>query len=158
MVFYKFRGQKDFKLLCRPSPNVVYGSESYIKPVAVVQILTDASTLDKCSVKVRCDNCSQEQFTRVNSKISSNGWRWAFSMCIAGCLPFLLLLCIPGFKEYSHYCSSCASSMGVYSPKMGGAQRCLVVLLSLLSIAVHIVLILLLIKFLTSGNFFINSF
>ena len=123
--------------------NVVYGSESYTKPVtAYIPIPTDGSALGKRSVKIRCNNCSQEQFTCVKSKMSDGGKRWAFMCCLigyayGGCLSALFALCYPGFREYSHYCTSCTSLLGVYRPTMGGGQLCLLVVLSILMIAIQ---------------------
>ena len=121
-------------------PNVVYSSESYTKPVTVVQVATE--TLDKFSVKVRCNNCSQEQFTRVDSKVSSGGIMWAICCCCFGSwLLSLFVLCLDGFKEFTHYCPSCNALVGVYNPTLSGGQVWMLVCLSILIIGIQVTLV-----------------
>ena len=127
-------------MIYRPTPNVVYGSESCTKPVTVVQIATE--TLNKSSVKVRCNNCSQEQFTRVESKVSSGGMMWAILCCCFGSpLLSFFVLCLDGFREFTHYCPSCNAWVGTYKPIHRGGQTCLLVCLSILIIGIQVVLI-----------------
>ena len=98
--------------------------------------------LEKDSVKVRCMNCSAEQFTRVDSKISSNGIAWAVLCCFCGSwLLSLLVLCMEGFREFIHYCPSCNAIVGTYTPTFSGGLMCLLVFLSILVVGMQIAIL-----------------
>ena len=70
------------------------------------------------SVLVRCNNCHRDNFSRVESKVSSNGVAWAIICCCFGSwLLSLLVLCMEGFREFDHFCPSCNSIIATYKPK-----------------------------------------
>ena len=121
--------------------NVVYSSGSYTKPVSLAPTFMDDSKLGRRPVKIYCNNCSQEQFTGVESKITRAGWYWATMICILLCNPLfcLLVCCLPFFREYSHYCKSCRSCVGVYRPPMTGCTYCCFFCLAFLMLAIPIV-------------------
>ena len=98
--------------------------------------------LQKHSVRARCPKCFTEQFTRVNSKVSSGGVTWAILCCCFGSwLLSLLVLCMDGFREFIHYCPACNSIMGIYRPKFSGGLIALLVLITLGIIGIEILLV-----------------
>ena len=98
------------------------------------------------SVAVRCNNCLKQDFTRVESKVSSNGKAWAFLCCIFGSCPLsLLFLCMDGFREFSHYCPSCNSMIGKYRPSFSGGLICRYVFLAFAILALQTLAILFLV-------------
>ena len=75
------------------------------------------------SVKYYCSNCTNELFTRVNSKISSNGIVWAICCCCVGFWPLIFcVFCADGFRQFEHYCSSCNALLGTYETGFSGAM------------------------------------
>ncbi len=121
--------------------NVVYTSGSYTTPVNLAPTFVDEKQLGRRSVKIYCNNCSEDQLTRVESKITSAGWMWAGITCCILYNPFLCLLpcCLPHFREYSHYCKSCRTFLGVYRPTLNGYTYCLFFWLVFLAIVGPIV-------------------
>ena len=96
----------------------------------------------KDSVMVRCSNCHRDSFSRVESKVSSDGMVWAILCCCFGSwLLSLLVLCMEGFREFRHYCTSCNSLIATYKPKFSSGLICLLVLMTVAIIALQIVLI-----------------
>ena len=88
--------------------------------------------LQKDSVRARCPCCFTDQFTRVDSKVSSGGVAWAIGCCCFGSpLLSLLVLFMDGFKEFTHYCPACNSLMGICRPTFSGGMIALLVLVSL---------------------------
>jgi hypothetical protein len=88
------------------------------------------------SVLARCTNCQKENFSRVESKVASNGMVWAILCCCFGSpLLSLLVLCMEGFREFSHYCPSCNSIIAIYKPKFSSVKICLLVLGTLMLLA-----------------------
>merc|ERR1712080_247232 len=92
-------------------------------------------TLEKYSANVHCSYCSNNIFTRVERKISSNGMAWAILcfFCGSWCL-CLLVFCVDRFREFIHYCSVCNSLLGTYKPKFSGGYVCLLIFLSFIII------------------------
>ena len=105
--------------------------------------VTNSSTnieLKTDSVMVNCKQCRRENFTKVESKVHSDGKAWAILCCCCGSwLLSLLVFCMDGFREFSHYCPSCNAVIGTYKPKFSGAQ---IVMLILLTIGMVIVMFL----------------
>jgi len=100
--------------------------------------------VSKLSVMVRCTICQKENFSRVESKVSSNGKVWAILCCCLGSwLLSLLVLWMEGFKEFHHYCPACNSMIATYKPKFSPALIGLLVLLTVGVIALQITLIIL---------------
>ena len=98
--------------------------------------------IGKDSVMVHCSNCRRNNFSRVESKVSSNGMVWAILCCCFGSwLLSLLVLCMEGFREFSHYCTSCNSLIAIYKPKFSSGLICLLVLMTVAIIALQIVVI-----------------
>ena len=98
--------------------------------------------IGKDSVMVRCTNCQKENFSRVESKVSSNGMVWAILCCCFGSwLLSLLVLYMEGFREFSHYCPSCNKIIAIYKPKFSSGKICLLVLGTVMIIALQIFLI-----------------
>jgi len=98
--------------------------------------------IGKDSVMVRCSNCQRDNFTRVESKVSSNGMLWAILCCCFGSwLLSLLVLCMEGFREFFHYCPSCNSVIAIYKPKFSSGLICLLVLMSVGIIALQILVV-----------------
>ena len=126
-------------------PGAGYPNGGYVaakQPPVVQQTIITSYELGKESVKVRCNYCSNEMFTRVDSKISSNGMAWALLCLFCGSwLLSLLVLCMDGFREFLHYCPSCNALIGVYKPTFSGGLVCLLVMLSFLVIGLQILLI-----------------
>ena len=80
-------------------------------------------------IKRRCTKCSIEQFTRVDSKVSDNGWGWAILSCCFGCqLLSLLVLFVDGFRVYTHYCPSCNNVLGTYKSTFSARYKVLLAL------------------------------
>ena len=84
------------------------------------------------SVMVNCKQCKRENFTKVENKVHSNGIAWAIICCCCGSwLLSLLVLCMDGFKEFTHYCPSCNAVIGIYKPKFHGGQIIMLILFSI---------------------------
>ena len=98
------------------------------------------SELKTDSVMVKCKQCRRENFTKVESKVHSDGIAWAILCCCCGSwLLSLLVICMNGFREFSHYCPSCNAVIGTYKPKFSGGQ---IVMLVLLTIGMIIIMVL----------------
>ena len=134
--------------------NVVYSSGSYTKPVSLPPTFMDDSKLGKRPIKIYCNNCSQEKFTHVESKITKAGWMWGIFLCILLCNPlfFLLVCCLPRFKEYSHYCKSCKACMGVYRPEITAGSQFLFTFIICFVLGIPIVAFLLIYFYLLNND------
>ena len=75
------------------------------------------------SVKYYCSNCTYEQFTRVNSKVSCNGIVWAICCCFFGFWPLIYCVwCAEGFRKVEHYCPTCNGLLGTYESGFSGVM------------------------------------
>ena len=98
--------------------------------------------LKRDSVMVNCKQCRRENFTKVESKVHSNGRIWAILCCCCGSwLLSLLVLFMDGFREFCHYCPSCNAVIGTFKPKFPGDQIATLVVLSIGMIILQIVVI-----------------
>ena len=95
----------------------------------------------KVSVRTRCGNCFADQYTRVDSHISSEGWLWAFlCFCFGSWIISIVILCMDAFKEWDHVCSSCHRYLATYKPKLTGGNIATLVLLTICLIVLQVVL------------------
>ena len=95
--------------------------------------------LEKQSTRISCSKCRREIYTLVEDKVSGNGTAWAICCCCFGSLLLsFLVLCMDGFREFTHYCPSCKEIVGKYRPSFSGEMICLLVLITLGVIAVEI--------------------
>ena len=102
----------------------------------------EIAKLEKHSAGITCRNCRRENFTRVESKVSGNGMAWAICCCCFGTwLLSFLVFCMDGFREFTHYCPSCNSIVGMYKPSFSGGMICLLILITLGVIAVEILVV-----------------
>ena len=98
--------------------------------------------LHKLSEQTRCETCKKDTGTRVERKLSQNGKCWAILCCCFGS-PLLVLLAyyMDEFNVYHHYCPSCNSFLGEYSPKMSNDKIGVLLFLSSISIILTIVFV-----------------
>jgi uncharacterized membrane protein YdcZ (DUF606 family) len=122
--------------------NTGYVSKSPDTSLFHVEETKGMQEIGKVSVMARCTNCQRDNFTRVESKVSSNGMVWAIiCFCFGSWLLSFLVLCMEGFREFLHYCPSCNSIIATYKPKFSSGLICLLVLLTVGIIALQIFLI-----------------
>ena len=100
------------------------------------------ANLKKHSVKIFCSNCQKENFTRVESNVSGDGKKWAICCCCFGSLWLsFLVFCLDGFREFTHYCTSCNANTGTHKPSFSGGVICLLILLTLVVIGVQVLIV-----------------
>ena len=131
-------------IFCRNMPQYGFNGsyDTGIISKADVEGTKGNEEIGKNSVMVRCSNCQRDNFSRVESKVSSNGMVWAILCCCFGSwLLSLLVLCMEGFREFLHYCPSCNSIIAIYKPKFSSGLICLLVLMTVGIIALQIVMI-----------------
>ena len=117
------------------------------------ELYSDRDT-HKYSVRARCPNCFTEQFTRVDAKVSSKGKIWAILCCFFGSwILSLLVLCMGVFREYVHYCPACHSIVGIYRPPFSARYAVLLVLITLVTIALQIGVIILVVFLVPSSRY-----
>ena len=139
-------------LLFRPIPITNYANTTVVGNI-FQEPANNNYAFEKFSVKVRCNNCSNEQFTRVERKVSSNGMAWAILCCFCGSwILSLLVLCVDGFREFLHYCSSCNSLLGIHKPTFSRGLICLLVLLTVFIIGLQVAIFIFIILPVLSGN------
>ena len=106
----------------------------------------------------QCSVCQCEMVTRVEGRIARQENTWEsydqrgmpytcsgtfIAACICcGPLFALLLLCLPGFREYDHFCSRCNNLLGSGNPKHSTGHTILIILMVLLHMAAILVTIL----------------
>ena len=124
-------------------PNIDHGIHAHQDIASIldrhIQPNWTTPKLEKLSVHTRCKSCRNEIYTRVGGKVSKNGIAWAILCCCFGSfLLSLLVFCLDGFKVYDHFCPSCNSFIGEYSPQMSTRMKVLLVFLSLLCVGLII--------------------
>jgi len=99
------------------------------------------------SANMLCKSCNLQISTRVDSKISGNGWAWAIVCCFCGSwIASCLVNCLPGFRKYTHSCPQCNIIVGEVEPKHSGAHMAIIV------VSVLLVVILMIAYSLLSGH------
>jgi len=79
------------------------------------------------SVAMHCKSCNLQISTRVDSKISGNGWAWAIICCFCGSwIASCLVNCLPGFRKYTHSCPQCNIIVGEVEPKHSGSHKAII--------------------------------
>jgi len=77
----------------------------------------DMSYVGENRAYIRCNNCYQEVVTRVESRLSSDGWMWATMCCLFGSWIGSLIACfLPGFRNFTHSCPNCNAVVAVIKP------------------------------------------
>ena len=101
-----------------------------------------SGSLRKHTTRIVCKNCRKENFTRVEGKVSGHGMQWAIACCCVGNLYLsLLVFCIDGFREFTHYCPACNAMAGKYNPSFSGEVSCVLLLIVVGIIALEILLV-----------------
>ena len=94
-----------------------------------------ADSSKKSSMQIQCRNCLMDITTTVESNKCCDGKTWAMLCgCIGSCYGIYLILSGKnGFKEYTHYCPSCHTVVGIYKPRSSAVSK-LILLLAILGI------------------------
>ena len=93
------------------------------------------------SKHMKCHNCFWEMTTRVEDSVRDSGWWFAFFCCFLTWISYfswinsLLVCCLPGFRQFSHYCPLCNVILGTARPKHSAAHIIVITVMSLLTFA-----------------------
>ena len=100
-----------------------------------------ADCLKKTSIQIRCRNCLMDIVTVVEHNKCCDGKTWAMLCgCIGSCYGIYLILSGKnGFKEYTHFCPSCHTVVGIYKPKPSTKLKIILTLFILIIIALKII-------------------
>lgn len=117
---------------------VQQGGSVYVlqaQPVTQHAGINQPISFGKEPVRAKCQHCTAEIFTRVDNRISSGGKCWAILCCCLGSwLLSFLVLCMDGFKEFTHFCPSCNRYLATYNPTFSGGAILGLILLTILVI------------------------
>ena len=92
-------------------------------------------------IQIQCTNCRELITTRLESSVRAEGWVFAICCCLLflGCgVPCLLVCCLPGFRQYTHYCPLCNAILWTDKPEHSRCNIALLIILSLIIIAAAI--------------------
>jgi len=79
------------------------------------------------SVITTCKNCNNQISTNVESSISGNGWAWAILCCCLGTwIASCLVICLPGFRKFTHFCPRCNVIVGEVEPNHSTSHNIIV--------------------------------
>ena len=99
--------------------------------------------------QTQCINCHQLITTRTDSRMRTEGWVLCWCCCLLFSFFSLLVFCLPGLRQFYHYCPLCGALLGISRPSL---SRCEITLLFILVLIMKITAVGFLYYFLYARN------
>ena len=110
-------------------------------PVAVTNVppINPNPGEEPSQIQIQCNNCHELVTSSVESSLRAQGWGFAICCLFFACgLPSFLVCCLPGFRQYTHYCPLCNALLWTDKPGHSRGHIALLIILSLILIAAAI--------------------